>query len=351
MPDFTEILLWNLVVIITFSVNSFWWHQYRTRSRESKPFFLGLLIFGVTYGVARLIENIRSLNIGSYNDVYEAWIIGQQITGLNLVLRLMYYVISWSGIAMMFFSLENKLFRKSRYIVTIAAIMEGVVSVLNYFFFNDLIFYLSSVFFFVVMVMPLMFINLARKTPSGSFRKSSITIAIGITLFAFGVLNDLPEFAYFQYLTGIQAEGSEIFSRYAAPISINLGIILLMFGFSSLFKAYEGADKIDEALKTFMEKIGIDLTRPDDLTEEDIAFYREQTTCLVCKTLLVGYKYNFICPTCRALYCDNCAGALSALENACWSCKSPIDEDKPVSIEILKKSMNIDDKVHKKTKN
>ena len=41
-------------------------------------------------------------------------------------------------------------------------------------------------------------------------------------------------------------------------------------------------------------------------------------------------KFNvFICD-CDALYCENCARALSTLENKCWVCNAPIDDSKPV---------------------
>ena len=89
---------------------------------------------------------------------------------------------------------------------------------------------------------------------------------------------------------------------------------------------------LDESTIAIIEKLGIDFTRPEEITEEEIAFYREQTICLVCKGLIQRYKYIFICPKCRALYCDSCARALENLENACWACNAPIDESKPVKL-------------------
>ena len=40
-------------------------------------------------------------------------------------------------------------------------------------------------------------------------------------------------------------------------------------------------------------------------------------------------RFSYICG-CGAIYCDNCAQALTDLENVCWVCEIPIDPLKPV---------------------
>lgn len=70
------------------------------------------------------------------------------------------------------------------------------------------------------------------------------------------------------------------------------------------------------------------LSRPDKITEEELAISKERGTCLVCKGKLQRQMY--ICPECMALYCNKCAAALMRLENACWVCEAPLDESKPV---------------------
>jgi len=70
--------------------------------------------------------------------------------------------------------------------------------------------------------------------------------------------------------------------------------------------------------------------RPDGFTEEEVTFHLEKKICLVCKGRVA--KFNYICPKCDALYCMNCAQALTNLENVCWVCDSPIDDSKPVEI-------------------
>ena len=63
------------------------------------------------------------------------------------------------------------------------------------------------------------------------------------------------------------------------------------------------------------------------ITEEKVTISKETKICLVCKGEVFGFSY--ICK-CGATYCENCARALSNLENVCWACEVPIDYSKPV---------------------
>lgn len=56
--------------------------------------------------------------------------------------------------------------------------------------------------------------------------------------------------------------------------------------------------------------------------EDKIAIHKEKKICLVCRGEVL--KFSYICE-CGAIYCDNCARALSNLENVCWVCDIPID--------------------------
>jgi hypothetical protein len=68
--------------------------------------------------------------------------------------------------------------------------------------------------------------------------------------------------------------------------------------------------------------------RPDQISEEEVTYYREQKICLICKGKVGGFN-TYICMNCEALYHEDCALTLSDLENACWVCNQPIDETKP----------------------
>jgi len=228
-----EISLWYVAVGICFALMIIFLIQYIKRDSLQKPFFLGLVMFAVCYSTARLIENIRRYSVGSYNDIFDSWVAGTQIVGLNFILRFLYYAIAWLGITIMFFNIERHILKKNKYFLTIVSATEGTVSIINYFVFNLVTFWISSLLFFVVMFMPLMFLNLARKTPKGSIRRACIVVALGITLFAVGVMIDLPEFAYVNYALG-QVSPEQII-RLIAPIIIICALLLLNFGFRAFF--------------------------------------------------------------------------------------------------------------------
>jgi tetratricopeptide (TPR) repeat protein len=63
------------------------------------------------------------------------------------------------------------------------------------------------------------------------------------------------------------------------------------------------------------------------IREEKVAISKERKICLVCRGEVFGFSY--ICK-CGANYCENCARALTNLENVCWACEVPIDYLKPV---------------------
>ena len=67
--------------------------------------------------------------------------------------------------------------------------------------------------------------------------------------------------------------------------------------------------------------------RPENITEEEISYYKEKKICLVCKGDVA--RLNYICPKCSTLYCTNCSEQLSDLENMCWVCDEPFDEARP----------------------
>ncbi len=66
---------------------------------------------------------------------------------------------------------------------------------------------------------------------------------------------------------------------------------------------------------------------PAFVTEEKVAIHKEKNICLVCRGEVL--RFSYICE-CGAIYCDNCARALTNLENVCWVCDTPIDYLKPV---------------------
>jgi tetratricopeptide (TPR) repeat protein len=60
---------------------------------------------------------------------------------------------------------------------------------------------------------------------------------------------------------------------------------------------------------------------------DEITIHEQKKICLVCRSEVL--KFSYICK-CGAIYCENCARALSNLENVCWVCESQIDTHKPI---------------------
>jgi len=63
------------------------------------------------------------------------------------------------------------------------------------------------------------------------------------------------------------------------------------------------------------------------IVEDKVAIHKEKKICLVCRGEVL--RFSYICE-CGAMYCENCARAVSNLENVCWACEVPIDYSKPV---------------------
>ena len=79
--------------------------------------------------------------------------------------------------------------------------------------------------------------------------------------------------------------------------------------------------RLDEKIVKLIQK------QPVQVSEEKVAITKETKICLVCRGVVFGFSY--ICK-CGANYCENCARALTNLENVCWACDDPIDYSKPV---------------------
>ena len=81
--------------------------------------------------------------------------------------------------------------------------------------------------------------------------------------------------------------------------------------------------RLDENIVKMIQKHPI-LTA--QVSEEKIAISKERKICLVCRGEVL--RFSYICE-CGAIYCGNCAQALTDLENVCWACDVPIDYLKP----------------------
>ncbi|GAB4311230.1 MAG: hypothetical protein Kow0069_11540 [Promethearchaeota archaeon] len=211
----------------------------RAEFPQAKRFFFGLAAFAVTYSVARLIENFRKYFVSDdLQDIVNAWTAGEQITGLNWDLRIAYYVIAWFGIATFYFHAERHVFAgKTKYVLTLASVVEGTVSVLQYVFAPGSAAFracsaTAAVGFFVAGVFPvLLFVNMARTT-TGTVRRNNLVVAVGLALFVTGVLADLPETGF---ITGQSLP--QLITGPLAALLIFSGFVLMAAGFRSMYSS------------------------------------------------------------------------------------------------------------------
>lgn len=206
----------------------------------AKQFMSGLISFAFLFGLARAIENIRKYFIASSRmDILEGWIgSGPLISGPNLVLRIAYYAISWTGISLFYYFAEKYVF-KQKYIFTAAAVGEGIVSILMYFGFPDnamviLLGFASFGFLFAAVIPVILYLRLGFKNP-GLLGRASFIAGIGLALFATGVMTDLPQSSFVIYLVQGAPLDPFLISIFA-PILAIIGAVMIYYAYQNMFK-------------------------------------------------------------------------------------------------------------------
>ncbi len=120
--------------------------------------------------------------------------------------------------------------------------------------------------------------------------------------------------------------GLPIIATILIIVSTFLYIYMLFSNIKSI-KTYQ-AGTISSQEKELHPDILSMFVRPQKLTEEEVSVAKEKKICLVYKNKVTRFNI-FICPECDTLYCENCAKALSDLENTCWVCGVSLDPSKP----------------------
>ena len=167
--------------------------------------------------------------------------------------------------------------------------------------------------------------------------------------------------AYFIIFGFAQAIRIEMKSAFGEFIGEN---VVWIITFVALIFSYLGLRaEPEQRKKRVKKKVKVEdslfriIQRPEHISEEEVTYYREQKICLVCKGKVTGFNI-FLCPNCEALYHEECARALTSMENACWVCIDPIDKTKPTKpfkkveekkdVEEEKKEKEINSKLNKK---
>lgn len=144
-------------------------------------------------------------------------------------------------------------------------------------------------------------------------------------------------------LITLDIKGAQRFLTQAQQITKRFGLNQINMKIANehddLLKKLDLWEKLKEVDAPMSERI--ELARMDDqigdifqnrailaaqINEEKVAIHKEKKVCLVCRGEVL--RYTYICE-CGAIYCENCARAITDLENICWVCDIPIDYLKP----------------------
>jgi len=228
-----EPILWLIASGIFIIISCFFLIKYFKSDREAK-FILGVGMFALFFTIARTIETIRRyFGIGNYYDILEY---NFGIRDLNLALRLIYYLISYIGIAVFYYVFEKNIIKKgmnkdTKYVLTIFSLAEIFFTYMLYFTAAALWAMVGVVsLFFVIAFVPIyFFLYLAKTALTRKQEFAWIVITIGFCLFVIGVMGDLPE-AYMvtRYLP-------EELIHYGTPILQASGGILMGTGFALIY--------------------------------------------------------------------------------------------------------------------
>jgi len=154
------------------------------------------------------------------------------------------------------------------------------------------------------------------KQAAGELRKNFALLSAGWIMFVIcGMLDSLTDPGIGLFIVRIGYQSSSWFFYFSLK--------------EKRFRPKEFPSTRDQIIDDSQASLIVTLSRskPLQISEEEVTFYKEKTICMVCKGKVEGF--NFICTDCKALYCAKCANALSNLDNVCWVCDVPIDNSKP----------------------
>lgn len=226
-----EILLWSMDILVFCVITISFIYKYRKMEAGTRAFIMGIIVFAGFFTISRIIETVRKVEFGTfYQDIY---LLNFKLEGIDLILRLLYYLFIWTGIAIFYFVFEKYVMnKKTRFILFITSLVTLGLSIIIYFTgFTDWIFIVYAICFFIVGLFPIaLFLYLSRKALNTAQRIAWLIIVVGFIFLLLGVLGDMPE-AYIvtQYL-------DPTFIRYFTPISQTIGALLMAYSLSIIYK-------------------------------------------------------------------------------------------------------------------
>ena len=191
--------------------------------------------------------------------------------------------------------------------------------------------------FFLISALVFLGIGFAIKAKQavGELRKNFALLSVGWIIFVItGMLDSLTDPGIGLFIVRIGYQSSSWFFYFSLK--------------EKRFRPKEFPSTRDQIIDDSQASLIVTLSRskPLQISEEEVTFYKEKTICMVCKGKVEGF--NFICTDCKALYCAKCANALSNLDNVCWVCDVPIDYSKPSKPYKEEERIKVQEKTKKK---
>jgi hypothetical protein len=333
----TDEMLWTIEFILSISViislilmvvYTFW--KLKDLDLEFKFFYYGIALFLIAFIFARILYLL--------NDI-----LFQQTGDLSLK-QGMYYIVGsiFSGIASfgIMFVIERYVYTKFHYILSLIILIGILLMIFIPRINGTNMITIYNIFIAVPAgLVLLIFLYIGFKT-KGDIRKKSFILALGMILLFAGTL----------FNTGTLKDTYPIF-KILSPITIIISLTTFQYGlFLRIEKLPSEAEiTIKKSTMSMIKTLGLDLTRREKITEEEVTISREKKICLVCKGKLSRKMY--LCPECNTFYCEKCSDLLADLENACWVCDTAFDESKPVKLPKKEEVVVIDEGPGKKGKN
>ncbi len=283
-------------------------YSFKTSKTLSQNFFFGISGTFILGGISRIIFIIHDYLAPDSLDVF-LWTIAN-VTVL-------------SGLLLLTFIIEIYIYQETKHLFSII----GYIMVIIYTIMPDQ--NIAKIILYIVTlqlaVLPGYIYFVIIMNSKGEIRKRALILISGICIVFIGGGTAIYE------LLGLMDKWTA--TLYGPPV-ILAGVIVCSYGLIRLSKPIDESlinigGGPDGSTVSLIEKMGLDFTKPKDLSEEEVNFFREQILCLVCRKDLTGFSSTFFCPHCKALYCESCARALSKLENICWSCDKAIDIEMP----------------------
>lgn len=178
--DWIELVLWIASIVVMAITGALFY-----KDKKVNPNAIYISIFWYFFIAGRICRLIVKFYIGQPDVTVEP-------TGIIKSFYVGYTIFTYLGLFFIYFAIERMILKKSRYFFSILTIGVTILSIINYYPYNSVFLILMPLYIIVLFGMPAIFIFMAAKS-SGSVRKHSLIITVGILLFEFGIAFDIPE--------------------------------------------------------------------------------------------------------------------------------------------------------------